>query len=283
MHRSNVYWLDDSRCRDAARVGNKGAMLARLRQRGHPIPDGFCITTEALADGEAAWRDDMETALRRLSPPWVVRSSSTAEDSAGLAFPGLFTTVLDLPDVRTVREAIQTVHRSANGPAVAAYARHHHFAVESIRMAVLVQPLVIASAAGVAFSRDPVSGADRVLIEANYGLGETVVDGSVTPDAYAVEPDGSIGERRIGSKRQKVVATTATARVRRVETSELERGSSVLTDAQVHAIANLVRRLAAELTHAVDVEWALVGGDLLLLQARPITTGQTSSAAERTR
>lgn len=257
-------------------------MLARLRQRGHPVPDGFCVTTDALADGATDWREQVDAALRRLSPPWVVRSSSTAEDSQGLAFPGLFTTVLDLPDGRSVHEAIETVRNSVGGGAVAAYASHHGFDASSIRMAVLVQPLVVASAAGVAFSRDPVSGADRVVIEANYGLGETVVDGSVTPDAYVVEPDGAIGDRRLGSKRQKVVATTAAARVRRVETSELERASSVLTDAQVHAVATLTRQLAAEIGQPVDVEWALAGDELVLLQARPITTGHPSPPTERT-
>jgi len=257
-------------------------MLARLRQRGHPVPDGFCVTTDALADGADGWRAEVDAALRRLSPPWVVRSSSNAEDSHGLAFPGLFTTVLDVPDARSVHEAIETVRNSARGDAVAAYASHHGFDAASIRMAALVQPLVVATAAGVAFSRDPVSGADRVLIEANYGLGETVVDGSVTPDAYVVEPDDSIGGRRIGSKRQKVVATTAAARVRRVETSALEQGASVLADPQVHAVATLTRRLAAEIGHAVDVEWALVGDELFLLQARPITTGQPSPGDERT-
>lgn len=258
-------------------------MLARLRQRGHPVPDGFCVTTDGLARGEAAWRDEVDAALQRLSPPWVVRSSSTVEDSHGLAFPGLFTTVIDLADARSAREAIETVRRSSTAPAVAAYARHHGVDVAAIMMAALVQPLVVATAAGVAFSRDPVTGANHVLVEANYGLGETVVDGSVTPDACTVDTDGSISARRLGSKRQKVVATTAAARVRRVETSELERASSVLTDAQAQAIADLTRRLASETGRPVDIEWALVGDDLHLLQARPITTGFAVPAEERTR
>jgi len=280
---ASVLWLDDALARDASEVGNKAASLARLRASGFEIPDGFCIAVSTVARGRDAYEAAVTEALGKLKPAWVVRSSSTAEDSKSLAFPGLFTTRLDLGDVRSALEAIEQVAASVNSGAVRSYAAYHDIPIADIRMAVLVQTMVPATAAGVAFSRDPVSGVANVVIEANYGLGETVVDGSVTPDSITVKPDGSIGERSIGTKREKVVTTTLDARVRRIETSPLERSAAVLADGMAQEIARVTKRIESELDVAVDVEWALVGDQLHILQARPITALSTSVGKKTSR
>ena len=121
------------------------------------------------------------------------------------------------------------------------------------------------------------TGAPDVIIEANYGIGETVVDGSVTPDAITVDPDRTITERRLGSKREKLVATTSHARVRRLPTSALERSNHVLSDDEALTIADLVRRLEVDRGKPVDIEWAIEGDVLYVLQSRPITTGTNDS------
>lgn len=265
-----ILWLDDPDCRDAHLTGNKAATLAQLRGRGYPVPDGFCVTVRALEDG--IWREAAGHALGRLEPPWVVRSSSTSEDSADRAFPGLFTTVLDVPDIDSLLAAVETVVASLTSDAVASYVNHHEVSTQDIRMAVLVQTLVSATSAGVAFGRDPVTGEDVISVEANYGLGEPVVDGSIIPDSFQVTRAGTVTTRRLGTKRQKVVATTSRGRVKRVETSRLEQGSFVLTNNQVRDVAELVQRLERDMAHPVDVEWAFRGEELVLLQARPITT-----------
>lgn len=243
-----------------------------LLKKGHNIPNGFAVTVDGLASDESEWHGAVRRALRRLAPPWVARSSSTAEDSDLTAYPGLFTTVIDLNEARAVIEAICEVRDSVRNPAATAYARHNGLDPAEISMAVLVQRLVIADTSGVAFSRDPVTGADIVCVEANYGLGGTVVDGSVTPDSYWVDSDDRVTERRLGSKREKLVATTSAARIRRLETSELERAASAITDDEAAEVARLTRRLARELGRPVDVEWAFARHDLFVLQARPITT-----------
>jgi pyruvate,water dikinase len=259
----------------------KCATLARLRSVGFDVPDGFGITTTALAAGDGAYQGAVRDALRRLRSPWVTRSSSTAEDSETLAFPGLFTTILDISDAYSLFEAVDEVRASVTSDVVRRYVAHHGVDSSAVQMAVLVQTLVPATVAGVAFSRDPVSNDANVVIEANYGLGETVVDGSVTPDSITVSRSRRVVERRLGSKRQKVVTTTLGARVRRADTSGLERSSFALVDSEACAVADLTWRIESELGFPVDVEWALTGDRLQVLQARPITTATPGEASIR--
>lgn len=193
-------------------------MLAQLRQDRYPVPDGFCVGVGAWRDER--WRDQVREALERLAPPWAVRSSSTVEDAAGRTFAGLFTTITGIADPRSLLEAIDEVRTSGDSGTISAYAGRAAGEPVTSQMAVLVQTLIAADAAGVAFGRDPVTGADTVSIEANHGLGETVVDGSVIPDTWTVAPDATITARQIGSKHEKVVASTAPTGARRVQTSE---------------------------------------------------------------
>lgn len=236
------------------------------------MPNGFCLTVDALRGQPAIWRKALAEALQQLRAPWAVRSSSTVEDSRSAAYPGLFVTTLDLSEVRSVVEAVDQVQASTEADTVRAYAAHHGLDLATIRMAAVVQSLVIAETAGVAFTRDPLTNEREVAIEANYGFGETVVDGSVIPDAYWVDEGGAIVRRRIGSKREKVVATTSSARLRRLPTSELERRSCVLGDDDVVRIAEIARQLENELDYPVDMEWAISRSELFVLQARPITS-----------
>ena len=267
-----VLWLDDPRCAHSELTGNKCATLARLVDLGYDVPPGFCLTTTALSAGRDTYKGDLVESTRRLKSPWVARSSSTAEDGHGHAFPGLFTTVLDLPDVGSLMRAIEKIELGTHSEVVLAYARELGVDPQTVRMAILVQSLVPATAAGVAFSRDPVSEEENVVVESNYGLGETVVDGSVTPDSFTVNSDGELIDRTRGTKRHKVVATTLGARVRRVDTSDLERSDLSLGDEDALAVARVTRKLEADLGYPVDVEWAFSGDRLYVLQARPITT-----------
>jgi phosphoenolpyruvate synthase/pyruvate phosphate dikinase len=266
-----VLWLSDPQCRCEALAGNKAATLARLRGLGYDVPDGFAVATTAVAAGAGAYADAVRGALDRLDPPWVARSSSTVEDSKGHAFPGLFATLLDLGDPSSLLAAIETIRSGANSEAMRRYAGRLGVDPGAVEMAVLVQSLVPASVAGVAFSRDPAGGRQDVAIEANYGLGETVVEGSVVPDSFTVGAGGEILARSLGSKRRKAVATGAGG-LRRVDVGDPERAAYALADGQVAAVAALARGLERDLGHPVDVEWAFAGDRLHVLQARPIST-----------
>jgi phosphoenolpyruvate synthase/pyruvate phosphate dikinase len=270
-----VLWLKDPGSQGRDLTGNKCATLALLADLGYDVPDGFCVTTDAISAGPEAYREAVVEALARLQSPWVARSSATVEDAAGHRFPGLFSTQLGLDREGSLLQAIEEVGASASA-VVKAYAERLGVDPTAIRMAVLVQSLVPATVAGVAFSRDPVSGQKRVVIEANHGLGTTVVEGSVEPDRFLVGAGGEVS-RSLGSKRRKAVFAPGSG-VIRVETSDAERSSLALDDGHAALVATAARRLEADLGYPVDVEWALADGRLRVLQARPFSHGPERSS-----
>lgn len=237
--------LDDPACEAPALAGNKAATLAVLRRAGFAVPPGVVVPAHALggldADLSAAVRAALVSVPDLLGPgPWAVRSSGTAEDSEQASFAGQFETVLNV-DPAGLAEAVLHCWRSGNTERVKAYAGDRGIG----SLAVLIQPMIVADAAGVAFTSDPVGGKQHTIIEAVEGLGERLVSGAATPERWTVEVDGSI------------VAPS---------------GATVLDDRQARAIGDLARRVEEHLGHPLDIEWAIGDGSLWLLQARPITT-----------
>jgi phosphoenolpyruvate synthase/pyruvate phosphate dikinase len=256
----------------SAQVGNKAAMLSRLKAEGFPIPDGYCITTDALSESRETqnWRRNLEASLKSLRSPWAVRSSSTAEDSPNLAFPGVFCTILGVSTAPEVFAAIDRVRESARGEVFQRYARAHNYSAAEATMAILIQSMIDATASGVAFSRHPVSGADLVSIDATVGLGEPLVSGTITPDNFEVERNGTVRRVRLGTKKQKLVLADGVLRTLETTTSERTRPS--VSDAVLLDLAKLVRRIAQVDDRPQDVEWAVDSrGNISILQARPIT------------
>jgi phosphoenolpyruvate synthase/pyruvate phosphate dikinase len=264
--------LSDSRARDSSIAGNKAATLARLLGRGYPVPAGVVL---GAAPHPPESRDDL-TALTHaldaleLQPPWVVRSSSSVEDGARSAFPGIFHTQLGVRTTTELAVAVLSVRRSVDGSEAKRYAAARGLGEHDVLMAVLIQPQLHPRAAGVAFSRDPVTGADQVVVEANYGLGQTVVDGSVTPDRFAITRDLQIVSRTIGSKREELVFGPDGLERRPVAHSA--RARAALSDSDAVRVAQLAWTLESDLGPAQDMEWAFVQDSLSLLQTRPITT-----------
>lgn len=232
--------LDDERALDADVVGTKAATLARLAALGHPVPPGV-----VLPAGEAG-RSALAGPLPALGEVVAVRSSAVAEDLAEASFAGQYRTVLGVAadDPAALDAAVAEVVASVGDAHARSYAAGHD--ATDTAMAVLVQRQVPARAAGVAFSADPVTGDDVVVVSAVPGLGEALVSGEVTPEDWRIPPGGP-AERHPG---------------------EL----TVLDAPDVERVADLVGRVADDLAVAVDVEWAIDDeGGLHLLQARPIT------------
>jgi phosphoenolpyruvate synthase/pyruvate phosphate dikinase len=268
----HVVSLDDSTARDSRVAGNKAAVLARLAGRGYVIPPGAVVPPTALMNGDPV--ADIVSAIENLGvrSPWAVRSSSTAEDGVGSAFPGIFRTVLGVRSGEELVQAVDQVRESLAADQVQRYAVSRGLEQSSFAMSVLVQSQLSPRAAGVAFSRDPVTGEDVVGVEANYGLGESVVDGSATPDYFLVNRQREIIERETGTKRVQVVL--GAGGLQRLEVSEADRARPAITDEEVLEIADLTWRLEDDLGCPQDVEWAIEDATLFLLQARPITTGE---------
>jgi pyruvate,water dikinase len=187
-----------------------------------------------------------------------VRSSAVGEDTVERSAAGQYTSVLAVRTPDALGRAIARCRASAAAERVRAYTGGAPSDV-----AVIVQRQVRATRAGAAFSRDPVSGADEVVIEAVPGYGEGLVAGLANPDVYRVAAG------RVRARRGHKSAVTATGRERML--SPEQRLSRVLRDDEADAVADMARRAERGFGHPVDVEFCFAGARLWILQCRPIT------------
>jgi pyruvate,water dikinase len=171
--------------------------------------------------------------------------------------------------------AIERCLESFFSPRALSYRRERgasHGAFEDVRMAVLVQQQISSDVSIVAFSANPVTRQrGEIVVTASWGLGESVVGGTVTPDTWIVDQAGEhLREERIGDKRRMTVATDGGSR--EVDVPRMLRAVPSLTREQVAEVARLAARLEGQIGFPVDIECAYAGGRLYLLQCRPITT-----------
>ncbi|HLL63029.1 MAG TPA: PEP/pyruvate-binding domain-containing protein, partial [Propionibacteriaceae bacterium] len=252
---------------DRADLGGKGASLARLAAAGLPVPEGFVVTVAAFRAYAAArsMPADVAAAVGPAyqalgAPPVAVRSSATSEDAANASYAGQHDSFLNVVGTEEVLGAVEQCWASLHTERAVAYRAGQH--AEEPSLAVVVQRMVDADAAGVLFTADPVTGDDSVItINAAWGLGEALVSGEVNPDRFTVD--------------------RATGRVQdRSVVLGLRSGRPTLTDAEVESLAALGVRIEALDSTPVDVEWCRDGDHLWVVQARPITTPMLPEPAE---
>ncbi|MEK7787869.1 MAG: PEP/pyruvate-binding domain-containing protein, partial [Chloroflexota bacterium] len=152
------------------------------------------------------------------------------------------------------------------------YRRQQGLAVERVRLAVLVQQLVASDVSAVVFSANPVTGnRDEVLINASWGLGESIVGGTVTPDTFVVrKSDLAVTNRVIADKQRMTVSTPGGTR--EVDVPRFLRQQAAISDEQTVEMTQLSLTLETTMGYPVDIECAYANGELYLLQCRPITT-----------
>ncbi|UGS36576.1 cytochrome P450 [Capillimicrobium parvum] len=238
-----------------------GAREVRALLEQAPLPPAV---ERAIRVGYAALGDDTAVA---------VRSSATAEDSAEASFAGQQDTYLWIVGADAVVEHVRRCWASLYSARSIAYRRDHAIGEDDVRMAVVVQRMVDADAAGVAMTLNPVTGdRSKIVIDASFGLGETVVGGEVTPDNYVVDKVMlEMVDSRIGPKAVELVADVPGRRVVRREVEPARRTAPALNPAQVRAVAELAKRAERHYGSPQDVEWAIDGDDVVLLQSRPET------------
>lgn len=265
-----VLWLGEPAAHDRARVGGKAAQLSRLAAR-FEVPPGFCLPAGTAASTAAAAYRELAQRLGEENPAVAVRSSGVDEDGAAASFAGQHETFLHVRGEDAVVTCVEACAASAQADGALAYRRAHGLC-EAAECAVLVQALVLADVALVAFTADPVTGdRDRIVVNATWGLGESLVGGTVTPDAYVLHRDGpALVDRAIAVKRRMTVA--AGEGTREVDVPASLRALACLEDAQALETAGLALSVEAEMGHPVDIEAAWADGRLHLLQCRPITT-----------
>jgi pyruvate, water dikinase len=263
--------FDDDQCLEVPLAGGKGASLARMSSLGLPVPEGFVIPADVLAtvvdaDALRAAMPDHEKAQAIVAeaqppaeiaeayaalgddPPVAVRSSATAEDSEAASYAGQQETYLHVRGADDVAARVVDCWASFFSERALFY-RARKGSLDDLGMAVVVQRMVEPEKSGVLFTVDPVQRRrDRMLLEAVFGLGEQVVSGQVTPDHYVLDRQGEV-------KREQLVS-----------------GKGVLDPAEIVRLADLGRLLEEHFGSPQDVEWALAGGEIHLLQSRPVTT-----------
>jgi pyruvate,water dikinase len=201
---------------------------------------------------------------------FAVRSSSPDEDLAGASFAGGYETFLGVTQA-TLLDAVRDAFASAFDERVFVYKQQQGFQVEQPRIAVVVQQQIASEMAGVGFTLNPINNDyDEAVIDANWGLGESVVSGMVTSDNFVVNKvSKTIIEKTLGSKEAAVwLMPDGGSEERPGEKTD----EFCLTDAQALEITDLLNRIEALYEQPTDIEWAFAGGKLYMLQARPITT-----------
>lgn len=270
---------------DIARAGGKGANLGELLRIGMPVPDGFVITTDAYASipvtstDRAAYEaaeipaelaEAITAAYDALGGgPVAVRSSATAEDLPGAAFAGQQDTELNVVGAAALLDSVRRCWGSLWTERAIAYRAKLGIDPAEVRIAVVVQRMVDADAAGVLFTADPVTGdRDSMVVDASDGLGEAVVSGLVTPDHYVLDRDGKVREFTAGRREVVVRAVAGGGTVH--DASAAASGES-LPDSALAELARLGARVADHFGRPQDIEWASADGRVNLVQARPMT------------
>jgi pyruvate, water dikinase len=201
----------------------------------------------------------------------AVRSSATSEDQAGASFAGMNETYTNVVGADAVLERVLDCWASVFGPRVVAYRAAQGIAEEPA-IAVVVQRMVHSERSGVMFSSDPTGHSDHVVIEGAFGLGEVVVGGLVEPDTCIVSREGPhIEQVRIGTKSFQIVRGPDGAD-QRVDLDDARARSRVLSDDEILGLADLGLRIEEHYGKPQDIEWAIEGGEIAVLQSRPITT-----------
>ena len=286
--------FDQDACTEVARAGGKGASLARMTALGLPVPPGFVVPADALAvalgDGgeelRAALRDaeraqaivararppaEIAAAFEALGddPPVAVRSSACAEDSEAASYAGQQETYLHVRGADAVLGRVRDCWASFFSERAIFY-RERMGSLDDLGMAVVVQRMVRADVAGVLFTCDPVRRRrDRMVVEAVLGLGEAAVSGAVTPDHYVLKRDGTVKRAKVARQPLAIVPLEGGG------TGERELGEEgaepKLGASQLRELARIGDDLEQRLGGPQDIEWALEGEEIFVLQARPVT------------
>lgn len=222
-------------------IGGKAVALARLINAGFKVPEGFVVLSLENEDDVLAEFDKLDARKA------AVRSSAAAEDGAKDAWAGQFDTFLNITRNELI-DKISSCFDSVNSERAKAYAKDKK--IQAGKVAVIVQKMVPAKISGVAFSANPVSkDLDQIVIEAVKGLGEKLVSGTASPDTYVVnKKSAKIIQEHLAGNRPKLQAQ------------------------QLEEIVQTVGKIERLFGFPIDVEWAYAGGQLFILQSRPITT-----------
>ncbi|MFI5307884.1 MAG: PEP/pyruvate-binding domain-containing protein, partial [Polyangiales bacterium] len=260
---------------------------ARLLARPN-VPEADLHTARALVL-ETALAPDLVRELRRAFDALraadvqgvAVRSSSTGEDQPAASAAGLHTSVLNVTSVPALLDAVRQCFAQVFSARVVGYL--HSLGHETVsEMGVVIQAMVPADVAGVLFTVNPLTGdPDEMVIDASYGLGASVTDGHTTPDTYRIHKStGWVRDRVLGDKRTKIV-TAPGGGLRQETMAEALAQKQALDEHMLTQLVTLGRRVEEHFGDARDIEFAIAGDSIYLLQARAVTATPLRPARSR--
>lgn len=289
-----------------AQVGGKAKSLIETTRAGFIVPEGFVLSVEFF-DGwtnslkeRNEWKafldeptkvncdilkrfastlifdkeklDLIEGELKKLSEDtlFAIRSSSPEEDLEGTSFAGQYETVLGVKKEGIVK-AINDAFISMLDTRVVEYKKLNNIAIDNPKIAIIVQKQIKSDISGIAFSLNPNNNAfDEAMINASFGLGETIVSGQVTPDTYIVDKvNNKIISKNVMNKEVSLWLKEGGGTE---EKENINANEQALSDAHIVLVSRLAIKCEVYYKKPIDIEWAFEDDKLYLLQARPITT-----------
>jgi pyruvate,water dikinase len=258
---------------DEAVYGGKAAQLAVAFRAGLPVPHGVALSAQfvrAVARGRPEALRQLADVAELVEFPVAARSSAVGEDSESASFAGQHLTRLNVCSAEELAAAVRAVWESGHSESALSYRRRLGLHQEAL-VGVVVQELVAPDCAGVLFTRNPIDGVKELVVETSWGLGETVVAGLVTPERLRIDRSGAVIEHDPGDKDLAVVPLAVGGTAEEPVPHD-RRAAYCLDEAAIESLKALAARCDAVFRGPSDIEWALAGGDLYLLQRRPLTT-----------
>ena len=251
-------------------VGGKAASLGEMLQAGIVVPDGYVITTSTYrANNLHELKEDILKHFDRLGAQRVaVRSSAVAEDSGSASWAGQLDTVLNVSRSGLIN-AIEYCWRSMQSKRAQSYAKDHNIPKAEQAVAVVIQAMVNSDMSGVMFTANPTnSNGNESVVEAVYGLGEMLVQGTVTPESWVLN-NGTGDVVSHSEHRQSKKLTYLNGKNQEVA---IDKPGAILTNQQLRELLKQGKRIEKYYGKPQDIEFTFEANKLYIVQSRPITT-----------
>ncbi len=210
----------------------------------------------------------------------AVRSSATTEDLSEASFAGQQETYTNIKGNKELIQAIKKCFASLYTARAVYYRKKKGFKESEALLSAVVQKMVNSDKSGVMFTKNPVSGANEIIVEAVFGLGEGIVSGKIQPDHYVLSPNLEIIQKKIAPKKIAIVRQ-ATGEEKTVKLTEEKNKQQVLSDGEIKNLADIAQKLEEHYKKPQDIEFAVESGRLFIVQTRPVTTIEKSSAVKK--
>jgi len=271
---------------DPNKSGGKGKNLVELKDASFPVPPGFILTYDAYSRFEETGKmpEEIKAAVSKCyrelnrqtgSSLVAVRSSASAEDLEIASFAGLYDTYLYVNSEENLFKSIMDCWHSLDSERAKAYRQRMNIPGHDLKMAVIVQTMIDPKSAGILFTGYPYQGKDEsvIIVESNWGCGETVVSGQATPDRFVISKNQpyTLLEKIPGEK--EVMLEGGKLKSPAQNTLKKQQEDFSLTDDQLKRLCQLGDKIERHFSHPQDIEWALANDEkIFILQSRPITT-----------